>query len=171
MRSSTCMTMVGFYTSMRSSTCTRMVGFTLQWQALHFLKSLLFHISNPPPHSQFSSSSHWFMTSKSASSFTQGKDLSHGLYWNHAHAWLCLVWALVPVRPQALPTTYSHQNQPSMRCIPKPLKWISHFLFDLLINFPLSQLRVSLPIFHCRKFSSQATNIWWLFQKVIRRTN
>jgi hypothetical protein len=38
-------------------------------------------------------------------------------------------------------------NQPSMRCIPKPLKWVSHFSFDLLINFPLSQMRESLYLF------------------------
>ncbi len=100
----------GLYTSMRSSTCTTMVGFTLPWQALHFLKSPPFPISHPPPHSQFSSSSHWFMTSKSASVFTQGKDLSCGLHWNHAHAWLCLAgplfqWGLRLYRPLILTRT------------------------------------------------------------------
>lgn len=125
-----------------------------QWWALHFHEELYLHnnsglytsmtsftlfekptvshfpsTSHPPPHSQFSSSSDWFMTSKSASVFTQGKDLSCGLHWNHAHAWLCLAWALVPVRPQALPTTYSHQ-QPTIHALYSKTSQVS---FSLLI--------------------------------------
>ncbi len=120
----------GLYTSMRSSTCTTIVGFRTPWQALHFFeKPTVSHFPSTSPLAVLFQFPLVHDISKSASVFTQGKDLSCGLHWNHAHAWLCLVWALVPVRPQALPTTYSHQ-QPTIHALYSKTSQVS---FSLLI--------------------------------------
>jgi hypothetical protein len=42
---------------------------------------------------------------------TLGKALGYGLYWNRAHTWLHLMWALAPVKPlAALGLLYPTQN-------------------------------------------------------------
>jgi hypothetical protein len=31
--------------------------------------------------------------------FMLSKTLRHGVYWNWGQSWLCLIWALIPVKP------------------------------------------------------------------------
>lgn len=141
-----------------------------QWWALHFHEELYLHnnsglynsmtsftlfekptvshfpsTSHPPPHSQFSSSSHWFMTYQNLPQFLHKVKTSAVAFigimptLGSALRGPLFQLGLRLYRPLILTS-----NQPSMRCIPKPLKWASHFSFDLLINFPLSQMRESL---------------------------
>jgi hypothetical protein len=186
MTSSTCTTIVGFTLPCRALLPAQ------QWWALHFHEELYLHNNSGLYNSMTSFTlfekptvSHFPSTSPTRSSLPVPTGSWHQNLPQFLHkvktsavafigimptlgSALCgplFQWGLRLYRPLILTS-----NQPSMRCIPKPLKWVSHFSFDLLINFPLSQLRVSLPICHCRKFSSQVTNIWWLFQKVIGRT-
>jgi hypothetical protein len=47
------------------------------------------------------------------------KALGHGLYWNQACAWLCLMWALIPVKPIAK----------GLPCLKMLLKFYCFFFF------------------------------------------